>query len=191
MKYEYGKIDNLHKALETEGIDEKCIAAIMEGGEKIRQRDKAQVKADWLKGAMMRLAEHVPASKIQPIRESCACCTGGKRDKESKAILKNNPDLKSRVEAANKNHFVFGHSVKQLANSSFEVCFFTEQQAYRCPCLRNVKGAFPISYCMCCGGHVKHHLQNALGLKLKVKVKQSVLSSGGSKPCTFILSEDR
>jgi len=188
MKYPYGKIDRLREALEAEGISEFIIAIILQDGEKINNCTDAQAKAQWLKGAMQRLAEQVPGSRIQRIREACACCKGGLRNKLSKAIFKNNPDLPSRLAAANQTPFVFGHSVKQVYEGVFEVCFFSGNAKLRCPCLPKAEGSFPVSYCMCCGGHVKHHLQNALGLSLEVKVKHSVLTSNGSQPCTFVLS---
>jgi hypothetical protein len=36
-----------------------------------------------------------------------------------------------------------------------------------------------------CGGHVKHHLQTALGRQLQLTVLSSALSSEGQKPCKF------
>ncbi len=36
-----------------------------------------------------------------------------------------------------------------------------------------------------CGGHVKHHLQIALGRDVESAVRSSALSSGGKRPCAF------
>ncbi len=44
------------------------------------------------------------------------------------------------------------------------------------------------TYCYYCGGEVRSHLSTALGRKLKVQVRSSALSSGGTCPCTFLLS---
>ena len=68
MKYPYGKIDRLSEALEAKGISEFIIATILQDGEKINNSTDAQAKAQWLKGAMQRLAEQVPGSRIQRIR---------------------------------------------------------------------------------------------------------------------------
>ncbi len=189
MKYPYGKIEKLREALEVEGVSETTIGIILQGGDKINNSTNAVTKAEWLKGAMYRLAEQIQSDRIQKIREACACCKGGLRNKLSKAIYKNNPDLASRLKAANETRFVFGHSVKQLSEGVFEVCYFAENARLRCPCLPQAEGGFPVSYCMCCGGHVKHHLQNALGIPLQVKVKHTALTSNGSQPCTFVLSK--
>jgi hypothetical protein len=59
---------------------------------------------------------------------------------------------------------------------------------YRCVCLPKATDPVSITYCYCCGGHVKHHLQTALGRKLQMKVRSSALASGGKRPCTFLLS---
>jgi hypothetical protein len=40
---------------------------------------------------------------------------------------------------------------------------------------------------MCCGGHLKYQYENALGIKLEVEIKSSILQSMGKKPCVFIL----
>lgn len=46
----------------------------------------------------------------------------------------------------------------------------------------------PLSYCFCCAGHFRYHLQNALGIKLKTKeIVSSPINSKGEKPCEFIL----
>ena len=120
------------------------------------------------------------------MREGCACCTGGKRDKDSKAIAKDYTTLEDRIKAANETKFVFGHSVKMMKDGKVRVQFFPDgMESYRCPCMPQVQKQMPLSYCFCCGGHVKHHLQNALGRKLDYTVLYTVRSSGGKKPCTF------
>ena len=69
------------------------------------------------------------------------------------------------------------------------VCFAPEgQEHYRCVCLPKAREPLPVTYCYCCEGHVKHHLQAALGRKLAGVVRSSALSSGGAKPCTFLFT---
>lgn len=59
---------------------------------------------------------------------------------------------------------------------------------YRFVCLPKATKSLPITYCFCCGGHVKHHLQTDLEVDLDCTVQSSALSSGGKEPCTFIFS---
>lgn len=43
------------------------------------------------------------------------------------------------------------------------------------------------TYCGCCGGHIRHHYQNILGAKLRLKeVVSSPISSNGEKRCEFL-----
>ena len=159
---------------------------IMEGGEDIRRSTKPEKKADWFKGAMNRMNRLLDSKTRNSVREACACCLGGQRLKISRAIAKENETLEARIEAANEAKLVFGDSVKMLENGDIQVRFFPEGlERYRCVCLPKAREPIPITYCYCCGGHVKHHLQIALGRELDCTVRSSALSNGGKYPCTF------
>jgi hypothetical protein len=56
---------------------------------------------------------------------------------------------------------------------------------YRCACLPGADRPVPVTYCFCCGGHVKYHLQISLGRELDYDIRSTALSSGGKFPCTF------
>jgi hypothetical protein len=191
--YEYHRIGTLAENLEKAGIAPEIIDQIMEGGEDIRQSMAPEKKADWLREAMHRMNRLLDRETRQAVREGCACCLGGKRDKLSKAIAKQHETLEERIKAANETKFVFGHSVTLQEDGKVLVCFAPEgKESYRCSCLPQAKEPLPITYCYCCGGHVKHHLQNALGRRASVTVRTSALSSGGKHPCTFSFAlEDR
>jgi hypothetical protein len=188
-KYEYGRIAVLEEQLVNAGIAPQVIAQVMEGGESILKTTTSAKKATWMKGAMQRMDQLLDRSTRYAIREACACCLGGKRQEDSRGIAKKFATLEERIQAANEARFVFGHSVSQQEDGSVLVMFSPEgDEHYRCVCLPKAEGGLPITYCYCCGGHVKHHLQNALGRKLSLKVRSSALSSAGSKPCTFLFT---
>jgi hypothetical protein len=188
-KYEYGRIAKLAESLEKHGVAQEIIGQIMEGGEDIRQSTPGEEKAEWMKGAMLRLGRLLDKETWQAVREGCACCLGGKRQELVKAVAKKGGTLEERIKAANEAKLVFGHSVTLQEDGQVLVCFAPEDlERYGCVCLRQAKEPLPITYCYCCGGHVKHHLQTALGHKLAVTVRSSALSSGGRKPCTFLFS---
>ena len=43
------------------------------------------------------------------------------------------------------------------------------------------------TFCGCCGGHIRHHYQNILGVKLKlIEIVSSPISSNGEKRCEFL-----
>ena len=184
--YEYGRIALLAESLEKHNIDPALVEQIMEGGETIGKGAAPEKKSDWLRGAMQRMNHVLDLETRQAVRESCACCLGGKRLQLSKAIAKNHQTLEERIQAANETKMVFGHSVSMDESGKIHVAFVPEgQESYRCVCLPQAKEPLPITYCFCCGGHVKHHLQIALGRPLNGQVRTSALSSGGKKPCTF------
>lgn len=66
---------------------------------------------------------------------------------------------------------------------------------YQCVCSYYAKlkseqpniGNISKTYCGCCGGHIRHHYQNILGVKLKLKeIVSSPISSSGVKRCEFL-----
>jgi hypothetical protein len=188
-KYEYGRIAVLEEKLTRAGVAPEVMAEILAGGEAIRSSSSAEAKADWMREAMHRMDQLLDRDTRCAVREACACCLGGKRLKLSSAIAKDHATLEERIAAANETKFVFGHSVTLEEDGRVLVRFAPDGlPAYHCVCLPGAKAPISATYCYCCGGHVKHHLQHALGHKLSMKVRSSALSSGGTRPCTFLFT---
>jgi hypothetical protein len=186
--YEYGRIAKLAENLEKARVAPDLIERIMEGGEAVRKGTKPEKKADWMREAMHRMDKLLDRETRYAVREACACCLGGKRLETVRTISKSHERFEDRVKAADEAKSVFGHSVTLQDDGDILVCFSPEGlPEYRCVCLPKANTPLPITYCYCCGGHVKHHLQIALGCDLTVNVRSSALSSGGKKPCTFAL----
>jgi hypothetical protein len=182
--YEYHRIGRLAEQLEIAKINQEKIEQIMEGGEDIRRKTSPEKKADWMRGAMIRMNKLLDNETRKAVREGCACCLGGWRLKTSKRIAKENESLEERIKAVNEAKYV-AH-VTMMENGEILVHFAPEGlDHYRCVCLPKAEKPLPITYCYCCGGHVKHHLQIALGRELDCTTRSSALSSGGKKPCTF------
>jgi len=182
--YEYHRIKELAQRLKEAGIDRRTIDQIMEGGEDIRRSTKPEKKAEWMRGAMIGMNRLLDRQTRNRVREACACCLGGRRLKISRAIAQENETLQNRIKAANEASYV--GSVSMGENGEILVRFAPEGlDRYRCVCLPKTEKPLPITYCYCCGGHVKHHLQIALGRSLDCTVLSSALSSGGRRPCTF------
>jgi len=187
--YEYGRIAKLAQCLEEAGLAPEVIGQIMAGGEAIRQSSSPAAKMGWLKTAMLRMDQLLDQETRRTVREACACCLGGNRLALAKSIAKRYATLEERLQAANEAKFLFGHSVTQQEDGRILVSFYPAGLAsYRCSCLPKATETLPLTYCYCCGGHVKHHLQIALGHKLSCEVRSSALSSGGKEPCTFLLT---
>ena len=184
-EYEYGRIKVLAEKLVKAEVGPDIIAEIMRDGEKITKTAKPEKKAEWLLSAMRRMDDLLENQVRQSVRESCACCLGGKRLELSKAIAKNFTTLDERLEEANRTSMVFGHGVTREGDA-YVVRFDQDgRESYGCVCLPRAKEPASPTYCFCCGGHIKHHLQIALGLKLQCHVRHTALTSGGTKPCVL------
>ena len=61
---------------------------------------------------------------------------------------------------------------------------------YYCPCspIKKLKPYdFPLTYCGCCGAHVRYTHEFALGVKLRLKkIVSSMANSNGEKACEFV-----
>jgi hypothetical protein len=190
--YEYGRIKVLANKLNEAGIDQNIFDQILAGGESILSKTSAEKKAEWMKGAMDRMNDLLDTETRYAVREACACCLGGKRFEISKGIAKKYQTLEDRIKAANDARFVFGHSVTMQDDGKILVSFFPDGlDHYGCPCMPKAKERISITHCYCCGGHVKHHLQTALGEKMSVQVVSSSLSSGGKNPCKFLFTIEK
>ncbi|MCC7495459.1 MAG: hypothetical protein IT204_24125 [Fimbriimonadaceae bacterium] len=186
--YEDGRIRKFAEQLAAAGVEAAVAARILAGGEALGKSTRAAAKAAWWQGAIERLEANLDLPTCRRVREGCACCLGGKRLQVSRGIARQHATLAARVAAANAARFVFGHAVTQLDERRFEVLFAPrELPAHRCVCLTQAAQPVGELYCYCCGGHVKHHLQHALGVPLTVTVTSSALSSGGTAPCCFEL----
>ncbi len=185
--YPYGRIATLAKALRNAAVAPAICDAIMAGGEAVKLSSTNEQKADWMRGAMERMDSLLDAETGKAVRESCACSLGGKRGEICREIAKKHALLEERVAAANEAKYVFGQGVERLSDGRLQVRFFPEgQESYRCVCLRGADQPISVTYCYCCGGHIKHHLQTALGRPLRMSAKSTALASGGKEPCTFL-----
>ena len=185
--YEESRVRKLAAALQKQGVPADVRERILEGGIEVRRGCSKEERAAWLFGAMERMDRELDFETRRAVRERCACCLGGKRATISRAIARDNETLGERVRAANEARFVFGHSVTEVEDGMVLVQFFPDGlMAYDCPCLPLLTQPISITYCYCCAGHVKRHIQMALGRKVEVRVASSALSSGGSEPCRFL-----
>jgi hypothetical protein len=182
--YEYHRISKLEEQMGMAGVDQEIIARIMEGGESILRKTSPEKKAEWMQGAMLKMNQLLDMETRKAVRKGCACCLGGKRLKTSLSIAKENRSLEERVEAANTANYI--GNLTQQENGEIMVRFYPEGlDNYRCVCMPKAEKPLPITYCYCCGGHVKHHLQIALGRELDCTTRSSALSSGGKLGCVF------
>jgi hypothetical protein len=75
-RYEYGRIERLGVSLEKAGVAQEVVDRIMAGGQDIRRGARPEEKAEWLRGAMVRMdellsrCEKVPSTfKLPPLEQ--------------------------------------------------------------------------------------------------------------------------
>ena len=193
-KYNFGPIERLNQSLEKYGIDKDIHKKIMESGESIKGKSTQEEKAEWCFNAMNLMDDLLDENTRNKVREDCACLTGGTREKFCKKINKDYSSTEERIKAVNESHYIFGHEIKITGKGKYEVYFFDESiPEKRCSCLNGrlhcINKKWSKTWCYCCGGHVKQHLETILGKKLEVKIIASALTSMGKKSCHFKLNE--
>jgi hypothetical protein len=184
--YEYHRIGEPAKRLAEANVEPQIIDLVMEGGKDILRKTSSEKKADWMREAMLRMDNLLPMTTRKAVREGRACCLGGKRLKTSKAIASENATLEERIKAADAANYV-GSITLQRDGKIIARFNMQKQLPYRRHCLPQAKKPLPITYCFCCGGHVKHLLQIALGRKLDCTTLSSTLSSKWQKPAPLVL----
>lgn len=179
------RVVKLAEQLEAAKIEQVIINQIMEGGEDIMPSTEFEEKADWFRGAMLAMDKLLNFETRKSVREGCACSLGGQKLRACTKIAQTNGSLEERIKAVTDLHYICG-SLSLMENGEILMRGDTEGRfGNKCPCLPKAKKPLPITYCYCCGGHFKHHLQIALGRKLDCTAISSPLNSGDKYPCSF------
>lgn len=183
------RVYGIKKKLSLNNVDEKIIKEI------IGNEDLVDVIA-----RMEKLLDH---DIMQEILDSCACGGGQEYLKQCKKIGKalNGKSLEEKIN--HLNNIIFD-SEKIMLNGNHLLTgtlSYKENEKYKCVCSATVKKGMmvssltadednrtmPLSYCFCCAGSFRQHLQLQLGINLKTKdIVSSPINSKGQKPCEFI-----
>lgn len=187
--------ENLKKSLKEHLVNEKVINEIYEGYEDIRDKSPKEEKIEFMRHAMNIIDKRLSYGKRYEIIDSCACCLGGAREKNVKKFAKSiegkNLTLAEKVQALKEAHPFENYLTCLKEDGTIRDGIWYEVDGkYKCACtcLNKEKLQEPISstYCLCCAGHFRHHIQKALGIKLKTKeVVSSAIESMERKPCIF------
>jgi hypothetical protein len=183
------RINGITKRLVQLGFDTLAIKTIVGSGNlvnAISQMDK-------------RLAPEV----MHDILDSCAC-TGGKDFlKRCETIGKEMAGM-TLAEKIDYINSISSEDESIVLNDDGTLTVrwaFASGEKHKCVCSAAVKnglrvaqlaedadGSMPLSYCYCCAGSARRHLQLQLGISLKTKeIITSPINSSGEKPCKFIL----
>jgi len=181
--------DKFRKILEASGVDPAIAAKIMEGYEGITDKDRKRRPAFFVH-AMQVMDELLDFETRYQIRDACACSKSGWREKAVRQIARDykGRSLEERLAALGEVRYMG----KPVLNPDGTITGGVGTQGgFDCPCtsFKGWKYEEPVSptYCLCCGGHFRHHYQIALGVKLRTKaVLSTILASQRGEPCRFV-----
>jgi len=184
-----GAIEKLRNSL-SENVSEEKRKYILEGYDKITDNSKKSFKSDFFINVCKKMDEVLDESEKIKIREVCACCTGGWREKAVKKINRNFSSVEEIISALNEvTHLGFP---KLNYDGTITAGIGPDTGCYCACAVFNGAGltqpSFPVSktYCYCCAGHFKYLYQFAFAKELEiVEIVSSSLESMAQKPCRF------
>lgn len=180
------RVYGIEKKLTKYNIDEKLVKEIIGSGD--------------LVDITMRMEKLLNPEITYQVLDSCAC---GISQKEINGLKKIEADtLKEKIERIAfigdfhsdwsvtlnpDNTLTAGWSIKDKENFSC-VCSAVAGKNTKVSDLAHVDRTMPLTYCLCCAGHCRKHLEKLLGIQLITKkIVSSPINSKGKKPCEFIL----
>lgn len=187
-------LDSLHR----HNVDPEVIARVMAGYENVSDGSAKPRKAAFLIRAMNILDECLDDDLRYRVRDACACCTSGWREKAVQKVAAEcaGRSLAERLVALRQ----VTHLGNPTLNADGSITAGIGPEG-GCPCACSIfSGAGgrqpeePVSttYCLCCGGHFRHLYQIALDLPLRTRaVLSTSLASRGQKPCRFVFEPVR
>jgi len=186
---------SLKKSLEKYNVDEKIIMKIYEGYEDIKDNSPKKIKVTFMRRAMNILDENFDYEKRYEIIDNCACCLGGTTEKNVKKFIKSiqgqSLSFAEKIQALREQRPFYNLTHLNEDGTITDGIHYLVDGRYKCACdcISKEKLTEPISstYCLCCAGHFRHHIQKALGVKLKTKkVQSSAIESLEKEPCVFV-----
>lgn len=179
------RLSGLKTKLPRFNVDEKTAKEIIGNGD--------------LVGIMERMETLLDPDITYQILDSSACGTSQKelhllKQIEGETLQKKIKKIASlgdfhsgwNVSLSNDNTLIAGWSIKD--NESFAcVCSAAVNKKQKVSDLSHEGCIMPLTYCLCCAGYCRRHLEKLLCVQLKTKeVVSSPINSKGQKPCEFI-----
>jgi hypothetical protein len=183
------KPETLKRVLNEQHIDAIVVEKINGAYENVNNKSPKKKKAEYLFHAVNEMDRLLDKDTRQRLMESCACTIDSSGLNKTVAQFASKTKGLSLMEKIAKLGEIDHLGKPALRKDGTILVDLGSGVACPCPQIAGVEVTCPISftYCMCCGGHLKFHYENALGTKLDVKIKSSILQSMGKKPCVFIL----
>jgi hypothetical protein len=179
------RVYGIKKRLAEQNIDEKLTKEIIGNGD--------------LVDITTRMEKLLDPEITYQILDSCACGIGVKEIKGIKEIEADT--LKEKINKIaylgdfhsdwsvslhQDNTLTAGWTIKENDNYAC-VCSSVVNNGVKVKDLLHENRSMPFTYCFCCAGHCRRHLQKLLDIQLRTReVVSSPINSKGQKPCEFI-----
>ena len=187
------RIYGIKKSLEKHGYDNQTIKNIIGNSN--------------LVNVIERMEKTLPSDELQQILERHSCGGGKEFIARIKQIGKEiaTKSLNEKIDYINNISSDSEKIILNADNTLSVIWSFVDNDKYKCVCSAAIKTGvivselaveknkaddciMPLSYCFCCAGSGRRHLEMQLGVKLKTKeIISSPINSKGEKPCEFIL----
>ena len=180
------RVYGITKRLEQNDIAEKIVKDIIGNGD--------------LVDIVTKMEDMLDPEITYQILDSCACRISLKEIKNLKEIkadsledkIRKIPHLKDfhsdwNVRLDHNNTLTAGWIIKKEESKYTCVCSAAVNNGMKVSDLSHANRKMPLTYCFCCAGHCRRHLQKLLGIQLKTKkIISSPINSNGQEPCKFI-----
>jgi succinate dehydrogenase/fumarate reductase-like Fe-S protein len=178
------RVEGIKKRLEKNNIEESLVKEITSGD---------------LVDVIIKMDKLLDPDLAYTILDSQACGTSAREINGIKKIAAET--LSERIEKiSGLEDFHSSWDVRLNQDNTLTAGWvIKENDAYACVCSAAVKKgvkvseltlgdrAMPLTYCFCCAGHCRRHLEKLLGVELKTKeIVSSPINSKGRIPCEFI-----
>jgi len=128
------------------------------------------------------------------IMQELGCCKTGMGPKAHRAFGQENREKTLAEKVAILNETKMPHRAPCRLNDDGTLSVYWGsggKEKRDCPCgyIRKLPESFevPLTYCGCCGGHIRHNYQKSLGVNLRLKeIVSSSSNSNGEKRCEFL-----
>jgi hypothetical protein len=164
------------------------------------------IKNQDLVGVITRMENSLDSDMISDCLDSCACLGSKDYLKKCENTGKELADkpLYEKIRYLNNQIFTSERITLNNDGSMTAVFVFQGSDRYRCTCYATISNgvkisdlavsnsnpddrSMPLSYCFCCAGSFRRHLQLMLDVSLKTKtIISSPINSHGEKPCEFV-----
>lgn len=186
------RVYGIKKRLELNNIDKKLIKEIVGDQDLI--------------GVITRMETLLDSDMMYESLDSCACLGGKEYLKNCEKIGKGLTGKSLNEKILHLNSMILASESIALNNDGTltAVMIYKNNDKYSCVCSATVckdlkvsdlalpksnsdDRDMPLSYCSCCAGSFRRHLQLMLDVKLKTKkIISSPINSRGEKPCEFV-----